>query len=237
MQNFDMVIRSVRLQSCNQDSEKLLQFDTGKVDFSKMGGLVPTIIQDTNGIVLSLVYSNKESLQKSIIAKKVFRYSREKGEVVMKGATSGNIQELLEIKTDCDNDALLFKVNQKSSSSLAGNACHLGQYSCFGEENEFNLQVLYEKILERKQKASSESYTAKLFADEVLLKQKLMEEATEVILAKTSKELEWECADLVYFLLVLMAKEQVTLTQVIKNLEIKNKAKEKGQKVGGGVIV
>jgi phosphoribosyl-ATP pyrophosphohydrolase len=200
----------------NSDKLGLSGFDFEKVDFSKGAGLVPTIIQDANGVVLSLVYSNKESLQNSIKTRKVWRFSRQTKSVVMKGATSGNEQEITSIFADCDNDSLLFKVIQKSAKSFLGDACHFGRYSCFGLEAKFSFGDLYNKIEARKENAPSRSYTRKLFMDGELLKRKLIEEAAEVITAKSKKEIVWECADLIYFLFVIMSSKGVKLIDIEK---------------------
>ncbi|MFA6269425.1 MAG: phosphoribosyl-ATP diphosphatase [archaeon] len=204
-----------------------IEFNQNEVDFEKMLGLVPTIIQEKNGVVLSLVYSSKESLAKSIDTKKVWTCSRSRKGVFMKGATSGNVQDLLCVKKDCDSDALLFVVNQKGNlPDGAGVACETGKYSCFGNEKEFNLQALYEKIVSRKEGASESSYTKKLFNDSALLKRKLIEEAAEVITAKDKEELIWECSDLLYFLFVIMAKEGVTIKEIEKENERRDNAKK-----------
>jgi phosphoribosyl-ATP pyrophosphohydrolase/phosphoribosyl-AMP cyclohydrolase len=195
------------------ENENLLN----EVNFQKMNNLIPTIIQEEDGKIISLVYSNKESLEKSIQTKKVWRFSREQKKVMMKGATSGNEQEIISIKTDCDNDALLFKVKQK------GIGCHKGNYTCFNEEKEFSLKALYNKILERKNNPQIGSYTKKLFDDELLLKRKLVEESAEVITAKDKENLIWECSDLIYFLFVIMAKNEIT----IEDIEKENKKRDK----------
>ncbi|MFA5930858.1 MAG: phosphoribosyl-ATP diphosphatase [archaeon] len=207
-------------------SATLKEFDISKVDFEKQNNLVPTIIQEQNGVVLSLVYSSKESLEKSISSEMVFTCSRSRKGVFQKGATSGNIQELIEVKKDCDSDALLFLVKQKGNLPNGnGVACETGSYSCFGVEEKFNLQALYDKILERKTNAPQGSYTKKLFMDEALLKRKLIEEAAEVITAKNKSELIWECSDLIYFLFVTMANAGVTIEEIEKENERRDNEK------------
>ena len=194
-----------------------------EIDFEKNQGLVPTIIQEQNGTVLSLVYSTKYSLEKTIQTNIVWTYSRSRQGVFQKGATSGNIQKVQTILTDCDKDSLLFVVKQKR------NACHKGNYSCFGIKKKFDFEELYQKILEsgnsKKELNQSESYTSKLFNDEALLKRKLVEEAAEVITAKNKEELVWECADLLYFLFVIMAKEKITLEEIEKENQRRNNEK------------
>jgi phosphoribosyl-ATP pyrophosphohydrolase len=199
----------------------IIQINLEEIDFKKMDDLVPTIIQEKNGIVLSLVYSSKESLEKTIQTGKVWKYSRQRKKICMKGATSGNTQEIIEIRKDCDADALLFVVNQTGKA-----ACHTGSYSCFGEEKKFDLQSLYNKIAGRKNNATPESYTKKLFGDELLLKRKLVEEAAEVITAKNKEELIWECSDLMYFLFVVMVNSGVTIEEIEKENERRDKNKE-----------
>jgi phosphoribosyl-ATP pyrophosphohydrolase len=193
-------------------------FDIKKMNFKKMNNLIPTILQEENGTVISLVYSNKESIAKTIKTKKVWIYSRSRNGVFQKGATSGNIQEIIEIKKDCDNDTLLFKIKQK------GIGCHKGKYTCFGENKKFLLNDLYNKINQRIKENNPNSYTKKLVNESLLLKRKLVEEAAEVITAKNKKELIWECADLVYFLFVIMAKEGITINDIERENERRNKS-------------
>ena len=187
------------------------------LDFSKSAGLIPTIVKDEQGNVLTLAYSNRESLLKALEMRIGAYFSRNRGKLWIKGETSGNIQELIEIKTDCDRDALIFVVKQK------GNACHLNQYSCFQEKKKFDLEALYNKIKSKMDSYDENSYTKKLVADKELLKRKLIEEAAEVITAKNKKELIWECSDLIYFLLVIMAEAGV----IIKDIERENERRDK----------
>jgi len=189
-----------------------------KLDFEKMNNLIPTIIQDENGTVISLVYSNKESIAKTQKSRKVWKYSRQRQKTTMKGATSGNTQQILSIRKDCDNDALLYKVNQNGSGG-----CHTGKYTCFGEEKGFSLNELYNTIQSRIKNNTKNSYTAKLVNDELLLKRKLVEEAAEVITAKDKQNLIWECSDLIYFLFVIMAKEGISIQDIEKENEKRDK--------------
>ncbi len=95
------------------------------IDWNKNNGLVPVIIQDLDGTVLTLGYMNKEALNKTLETNLVHYYSRSKNRIRMKGETSGNYQKVKETYIDCDNDTLLIKVEQ------IGAACHLGTKSCF----------------------------------------------------------------------------------------------------------
>ncbi len=97
------------------------------IDFIKGGGLVPAIVQDAQtGEVLMLAYMNEEALRRTIESGKAWFYSRSRDSFWMKGETSGNVQEVLEIRVDCDADAILLKVHQ-----VGGAACHTGHRSCF----------------------------------------------------------------------------------------------------------
>lgn len=187
-----------------------MNFDISDLNFEKMNGLIPTIVKDEQGNVLMLAYSSKESLARALETRKGIYFSRSRNKLWIKGETSGNTQELIDIKTDCDRDSLLFIVKQK------GNACHLNRYSCFEEEKKFDLEELYQKIKSRINSPDSNSYTKKLVLDKELLKRKLIEEAAEVITAKNKDELIWECSDLIYFLLVYMAEAGVTLEDIYK---------------------
>ena len=97
-----------------------------KIDFEKGGGLVPVVVQDINTkTVLMLAYANKEALMKTIETGYAHYYSRSRKKIWKKGETSGNVQKVVKILLDCDEDTLLYLVEQK------GVACHTGEYSCF----------------------------------------------------------------------------------------------------------
>jgi phosphoribosyl-AMP cyclohydrolase / phosphoribosyl-ATP pyrophosphohydrolase len=188
-----------------------------QLDFSKMLGLIPTIIKDENGRILSLLYSNEESLRKTIEERKPYFYSRERQKVCLKGETSGNTQKLIDIKTDCDRDALLFIVKQK------GSACHLNNYSCFLEEKAFSLRDLYEKILDRMNNPIPGSYTNKLFSNPSFLRRKIVEESGEVITEENRENLIGEFADLIYNILVYMALKNISMEDIEKENQRRDK--------------
>jgi len=120
-----------------------------KIDFEKGKGLVPVIVQDfETGEVLMLAYMNEEAWDKTLETRKAHYYSRSRNTQWMKGESSGNIQEVKEIRVDCDNDTILLKINQ-----IGDAACHTGYRSCFYKnENEevkgkkiFNPEEVYSK--------------------------------------------------------------------------------------------
>ncbi|MEK6194351.1 MAG: phosphoribosyl-AMP cyclohydrolase [Deltaproteobacteria bacterium] len=102
------------------------------LDFSKTGGLLPTIAQEAGtGEVLMLAYMNQEAWETTLATGKATYFSRSRQELWVKGLTSGNVQMVKEIRIDCDSDAILLKVEQ-----VGGAACHTGHKSCFFKQVE-----------------------------------------------------------------------------------------------------
>jgi len=176
--------------------------------------LIPTVTCDTDGQVLMVAYSNKTSVKKTLETKKMWYFSRSRNKLWQKGETSNNIQEFIQFRTDCDSDTLLATVEQN------GVACHLGSYSCFGNKK-FNLNELHQVIQDRFKNPKPGSYTATL--TDTIVKEKLMEEAQEVVEAKTRDEIIWEAADVLYFLTVILAKNDVTYKDVLNELRRRRK--------------
>lgn len=105
-----------------------------RLDFDKMGGLIPVIAQDyLSGEVLMLAFMNEEAWKTTLETGLVTYYSRSRNELWTKGKTSGNVQKVKGIYTDCDNDAILIKIEQ-----IGGAACHTGFKSCFHKKIENN---------------------------------------------------------------------------------------------------
>lgn len=203
-------------------------------------GLVPAIIQDyKTGQVLMLAYMNQESLDKTIASGKTWFYSRSKQRLWMKGEDSGHVQNVKEIRYDCDEDSLLIMVEQ------TGVACHTGHASCFyrnindveveaaqldpdqvyaaGRVGSGILYELYDVIVDRQQKMPEGSYTTYLFdkgLDKIL--KKVGEENAEVIIAaknRVKSEVIYEASDLIYHLLVLLVEQGVDIADIFAELK------------------
>ena len=172
--------------------------------------LVPTMVEDENGQILMLAYSNRESVKTALSSGRMTYFSRSRQCLWHKGETSGNFQELLRLRLDCDRDTIKATVKQR------GNACHLNRYSCFGSRK-FSLEQLLEVLKERIKKPLEKSYTASLTPE--LLREKIMEEAEEVCIAETRSNKIWELADILYFLEVFMAQENISIQEVINELQ------------------
>lgn len=191
------------------------------VDFKKMGGLVPAIVQDANTkTVLMLGYMNEEALKKTIETKKVTFWSRSRNELWTKGETSGNFLNLVEIKSDCDNDTLLVKAIPD------GPTCHKGTDTCWAETNETNpllfLSFLQDFIEKRKEEMPEGSYTTSLFNGGVKrIAQKVGEEALETVIEAcngTDEKLVYEGSDMIFHLLVLLTEKGIRIEDLAKEL-------------------
>lgn len=197
------------------------------LDSIKFGadGLIPAIVQDAHSKrILMLAYMNRESLEISIKEKRTCFFSRSRQELWRKGETSGNVQNIISITSDCDNDTLLIEVEK------AGPSCHLGTESCFDKQaifaetiaETFSLRQLADLIKGRKTDPKDGSYTSYLFqkGDDKILK-KVGEECTEVVIAAKNNdnaELVFEISDLFYHILVLMEQKGITMGQIESEL-------------------
>lgn len=188
-------------------------------------GLIPVIVQDARtGQVLTLAYANLEALEQTLQTRQSTFWSRSRGELWVKGLTSGHTQEVLEVVLDCDQDAVLYKVIPQ------GPACHTGAESCFhhpltpaphpplGEV----LEKVYQTIQQRIRTLPEGSYVAKMHqAGLDRLLKKIGEEAGEVIIAaknQGSDELAWEASDLLFHLLFVLAEQGVTPADLARTL-------------------
>ena len=196
-----------------------------KLDFNKMGGLIPAIIQDScTGKVLMLGFMNEEALAKTQEIGKVTFFSRTKNRLWTKGETSGNFLNVVSIAADCDNDTLLIKVKP------VGPVCHTGSDTCFGETNEtdlFFLSYLQDFIDRRKQEMPEGSYTTSLFKKGVnRMAQKVGEEAVETVIEATNGTNEgflYEASDLIYHLIVLLTSKGHRIEELAQELKKRHK--------------
>ena len=194
-----------------------------EIDFSKdKDGLVPAIVQDAiTKNVLMLGYMNKEAYRKTLDTKKVTFYSRSKQRLWTKGEESGNFLNLIDLKVDCDNDALLVSVSPQ------GPTCHKGTDTCWGEKNQPNfgfISSLENVIFERKNDPENEkSYVASLFRGGInKIAQKVGEEAVEVVIEAKDENDDLflnESADLLFHYLILLQQKGYSLKDVVKVLE------------------
>jgi phosphoribosyl-ATP pyrophosphohydrolase/phosphoribosyl-AMP cyclohydrolase len=191
------------------------------LNFEKMNGLIPAVIQDARtNQVLMVGFMNREAVEKTITDKKVTFYSRTKKRLWQKGETSGHYLEYVSMKEDCDDDSLLVRAIPH------GPVCHTNQFTCFGEDEIIDtgslLCRLEEIIADRHENMPEESYTTKLFKEGTpRIAQKVGEEGVEVAIASVlgdKKRLAEESADLIYHLLVLLRQQGMKLEDVVKEL-------------------
>jgi phosphoribosyl-AMP cyclohydrolase / phosphoribosyl-ATP pyrophosphohydrolase len=187
-------------------------------------GMIPVVVQDVkNNNVLMLAYMNDESIEQTKKTGFMHYWSRSRDALWKKGETSGNVQKVVELMTDCDGDAMLARVEQ------TGVACHTGTYSCFSKEPIPASDVvsdLWRVFDERKASESESSYTVKLMKNRNLLLKKIAEESSEVIIAakdKERKEIVYEAGDLLYHLMVLLYSEGISMQDIYKELEGRRK--------------
>lgn len=212
-----------------------MQADFTKLKFDDQG-LVPAVVQDADtGKVLMLAYMNELSLQRTVETGYTWFWSRSRQELWNKGATSGNVQKVVDIKYDCDGDSLLVQVKQ------TGVACHTGEYSCFhnilwrennlpavnGQITAAILSELYDVIQQKRIHGGEKSYTKYLFIsgqDKIL--KKVGEEAAETIIASKNNnngEVVYEMSDLWYHCLVLLAYHNISPSELLAELGSRRK--------------
>lgn len=195
------------------------------IDFEKMDGLVPAIIQDANSLkVLMLGFMNQEAYDKTLATGKVTFFSRTRNCIWTKGETSGNFLNVVSIKNDCDNDTLLIQVNP------VGPVCHTGADTCWNEKNEKNpllfLTYLQDFIEKRHEEMPEGSYTTSLFRDGInRMAQKVGEEALEAVIEATNgtnERLVYEGSDFLYHLLVLLTAKGLRIEDLARELQVRH---------------
>ena len=195
------------------------------LDFNKMNGLVPAIIQDAETAkVLMLGYMNQEAYDKTIKTGLVTFYSRTRQRLWTKGEESGNFLDVVSIKEDCDQDTLLIQVHPR------GPVCHTGTDTCWGEVNSepvMFLKELQQFIQKRHEEMPEGSYTTSLFQSGInKMAQKVGEEAGETIIEATNgtnERLIYEGSDLLYHLIVMLTAKGLSIEDLARELEERHK--------------
>lgn len=205
------------------------------IDFNKMQGLIPAIIQDAKTRqVLMLGYMNQQAYDLTVQTGKVTFWSRTRETIWTKGETSGNYLNVVDIKNDCDNDTLLIRVNP------VGPVCHTGTDTCWGEKNEplptsastntdnplLFLSELQDFIEERHRQMPEGSYTTSLFRDGLnRMAQKVGEEALELVIEAvngTDERMIYEGSDMLYHLIVLLTSKGMRIEQMAQELMLRH---------------
>ena len=200
--------------------------DISLIDFEKLSGLVPAVVQDNQTQkVLMVGFMDADAVNKTLETRKVTFFSRTKNRLWTKGEESGNFLNVVSILIDCDNDTLLVKANP------VGPVCHTGADTCFDEKNANTgvqfLSFLQDLIEKRKLEMPEGSYTTSLFAKGTRkITQKVGEEAVETIIGAMANDDEnflYESADLVYHLMVLLTHKGFRIEDIAKELEKRHK--------------
>lgn len=210
--------------------ERITSDNVGSLDFGKGDNLLPAVVQHADsGAVLMVGYMNAEALSESFKRQRVVFFSRSKQRLWMKGETSGHVLDLVDVRTDCDRDALLVTARPN------GPVCHVGTATCFGDAAATGGGALaflgrLEGVIGKRIAENPEgSYTARLFAKgPTRIAQKVGEEGLEVALAAVAEgddKVISESADLLYHLLVLLKSRGVTLARVVAELESRHAGK------------
>lgn len=195
------------------------------LDYDKMNGLVPAIIQDARTRnVLMLGFMNREAYEKTMESGRVTFFSRTKNRLWTKGEESGNFLNVVSVKEDCDNDTLLIKVNP------VGPVCHTGNDTCFEESNEAGIEFLsylQDFICKRHAEMPEGSYTTSLFKKGInRMAQKVGEEAVETVIEATNGTdggLIYEASDMIYHLIVLLTSKGHRIEELAAELQKRHK--------------
>lgn len=195
------------------------------LDYSKLNGLIPAVIQDVRTKnVLMVGFMNEEAYNKTVATGKVTFFSRTKNRLWTKGEESGNFLNVVSIQEDCDNDTLLIK------AIPAGPTCHKGTDTCFGTENSAGVHFFeyLQDFIDRRHKEMPEgSYTTSLFQKGInRMAQKVGEEAVETVIEATNgtdDRLIYEASDLIYHLIVLLTSKGHRIEELAEELRKRHK--------------
>jgi phosphoribosyl-ATP pyrophosphohydrolase/phosphoribosyl-AMP cyclohydrolase len=197
--------------------------DLDGLDFAKLTGLLPVVVQDARmGAVLMVAYATRDALERSLATGEMHFWSRSRDRLWRKGETSGNVLEVVSLHGDCDGDAVLARVR------ATGPTCHTGEATCFGAPEapddgpDTVLAALDAVLAERERERPEGSYTVRLLDDENLRLKKLGEETTELVAALARGDRDQavqEAADLVYHVLAALRGADVALAAVMEALE------------------
>lgn len=190
-----------------------------KLDFAKLNGLLPCVVQDAlTRVVLMVGFMNEEAYSRTVSERRVTFFSRSKNRLWTKGETTGHFLEVVDILLDCDGDTVLIKATPK------GPTCHTGADTCFDEDNSiWNLEALEATIKERKANPKPGSYTNRLLDSGInKVAQKVGEEAVELVIESKDENKDLflgEAADLMYHYLVLLTAKGFSLADVLDVLK------------------
>ena len=206
------------------------------IDFERLG-LVPVVAQDAeSGEVLTLAYANEDALRRTLETREAHYWSRSRAELWHKGATSGNVQDVVEVRYDCDEDALLYRVRPR------GPACHTGARSCFyrttadteASPSLGDVMALLQRVIDDRLDTLPEgSYVTEMHRrGSGYIAQKVVEEAGETIVAALQEEREAlvdEAGDLIFHLAVLLRERGIPLTEVTSRLWERHRDRSAGE--------
>ncbi|HIP42718.1 MAG TPA: bifunctional phosphoribosyl-AMP cyclohydrolase/phosphoribosyl-ATP diphosphatase HisIE [Aquifex aeolicus] len=191
-------------------------------------GLIPVIAQDyRTGEVRMLAWANEEAIRKTLETGYAHYYSRSRQKIWKKGESSGELQKVKEVRVDCDEDTVIYIIEQEKNK-----ACHTGERNCFYRSIDARkvtkplpfevLQRLQEVIKERLEKKTENSYTVKLVEKgKERVFQKFGEESVETLIALlkgNKEEIVYETADMLYMLLVSLEINGIDIKEVMEEL-------------------
>eukprot|EP00981_Chlorochromonas_danica_P010446 scaffold3234_cov178-Ochromonas_danica.AAC.2 len=201
----------------HQQTISLIDLFLATIRTDRSDGLITTVVCDEHQRCLGLVYSSPASVSQAFLKRQGIYFSRSRQGLWHKGESSGMTQALREIRLDCDRDALRYSVYQEGHPPAF---CHLLTRSCWGEQN--GLFKLQHTLQQRKEHAPPGSYTQKLFQDNGLLRQKLLEEVQELVEAEEKDHIASEAADVLYFMMTRCIAAGVTLEDIERYLDLRS---------------